>query len=1711
PAVTLDTACSTSLVLIHLACQGLLSGDCDIALAGGVSIRALDKKGYWYEQGMLHSPDGHCRAFDANAQGCNFGNGVGIVVLKRLAEAAADGDTIHAVIKGSSINNDGAGKAGYTAPSSDGQAQVIRTALEMAEVEPETITYIETHGTATTLGDPVEIEGLKSAFNSEKKHFCRIGSVKTNIGHLNHAAGVAGFIKTVLALKYQLIPPSLHFESPNPKIDLENSPFTVNTELTRWKRDRYPLRAGVSSFGIGGTNAHVILEEAPEGTRGLAPLSKRKYQLILLSAKTETALERMTTNLANHLKEKPGIRLADASYTLQVGREAFKYRKMIVVSNINDAIRCLAPGEDPSSPGSGSIHTGTARDNNRLVFMFSGQGSQYVNMGLGLYQSEPVFREEMDRCFEILKPLMDYDIKEILYWSEQSDRSDRSDSLINQTEIAQPLLFVFEYALAKLLMHWGIKPYAMIGHSIGEYAAACLSGVFSLEAALKVVALRGKLMQQVPPGAMLSVSLSEDELKTLLNQHDQLALAAVNAPSLCVVSGPYEALEAFERLLTAKNCECRRLHTSHAFHSPMMDPVLEKFAAALKEISLNKPQLPYLSNVSGKWITLEEAVSPEYWVTHLRRTVLFSRGLSLLLNEPDTIFIELGPGRSLSTFVNKHGSKKPGQKVIGLVKHPKEEDADDYYLLNKIGQLWLHGEAVDWSRFHPEEKPQRIPLPTYPFEGRHYRLETDILKVGVNMFSRQQELSKRGDLTGWFYTPSWKRTTVPVYEPGAQESPLNWLFFIENSGFSERLLSRLKQTRAGDSITLVRVGTEFGPAGEGVYTVDPKQSSHYFSLLAELKQQGRIPRRIIHLWNITTAASDDPGSSGFEDRENQGFYSLLYLAQALGKEGIDQEVGLTVLTDYMQDVSGEERLLPLKAALLGPAMVIPLEYPNIRCTTIDVVVPAPGSKRDRQLIDRLIAEFFTKSPDHIIAYRNHYRLAQTIEPVPLKDSAEKTPCLKQGGVYLITGGLGGIGLVLALHLAKSVQAKLILTGRSALPPKEQWQEWLDTHSPQDEISIKIQKILELDQAGSRVMCCSADTADYSSMQAVISRAENQWGPINGVIHAAGVPGGGMIQLKTPAQANNVLTPKVKGTLVLDRLLKDHELDFFILCSSINSILPMLGQVDYFAANAFLDAFAHYKTAVDDTFTVSINWDTWQEVGMAVNAAKQLSQRGQQPTSQTGEPGQHPLLERYIQENHQEVYITHLDLSKHWVLQEHKAAGLGKGLAPGVAFLEMARQAFEKHAENKTVEISEAYFLNPLLVGENEKKETRLILEKQSHGYDFLVQSRTPAHQDNWQKHAAGKITVLESEESPIIHDIKAIAAKCNKEQGKITEKEEQPQAGLLAFGPRWDSIRWVKCGENQGLALIQLNNDFGKDLEFYKLHPALLDCATGFLFRYIYEGSAYIPFSYKKLRINAPLPAKIYSYSRLVDDGQTGKESLKFDITIMNEGGAELVDIKEFTMLEVSEEVKAKIKGKDADTAASPGERRSNEQEEFLKNGILPQEGVEVFKRILGATLPQVVVSTVDLPIRIKSNNVTPPLLVREDSKQDNRSRPVEARPEISSVYVAPRSENERIIAGIWQELLGIDKVGIHDDFFELGGDSLNIVQLNGKLKKILKQDIPVAAMFRYLTIHSFSQYLYREENGKKGAGQEMSRSNVIEESKSRLKTRISRRSRAAN
>jgi amino acid adenylation domain-containing protein/non-ribosomal peptide synthase protein (TIGR01720 family) len=705
--VTVQTACSTSLVAVHLACQSLLHGECDIALAGGVSVAVPQKSGYLYQEGGIVSPDGHCRTFDARAQGTVGGCGGGVVVLKRLDEAIADKDHIYALIKGSATNNDGSLKVGYTAPSVDGQTRVIKAAQQMAEVEAETITYIEAHGTGTPLGDPIEVAALTQAFRSstEKKSFCAIGSVKTNIGHLDAAAGIAGLIKTVLALKHRLIPPSLNFERPNPQIAFEESPFYVNTALSRWEVVDIPRRAGVSAFGVGGTNAHVILEEAP-APEPVTP--SRPWQLLLLSARTATALKTSAANLAGYLKRSSALNLADVAYTLQTGRKPFTHRLMLLCRDIHGAVDVLERMDAEQ------VLTAVAPAEKRSVaFLFPGQGSQYIHMASDLYQVEPIFREQVDLCSNILDLYLGMDLRKVLY--PEAEPTPEAIERLNQTEIAQPALFVIEYALARLWMSLGVQPEAMIGHSVGEYVAACLAGVFSLEDALKLIAARGRLMQQLPRGKMLAVSLPQEEIIPLLGE--QLSLAAVNGPSRCIVSGPIEAIDALERLLGEQSVVCRQLHTSHAFHSAMMEPALAPFTELVKQVPLSPPAIPFISNLTGRPITAGEATDPGYWARHMRQTVRFADGMrTLLAEDPSRVLLEVGPGHALSAMVTQHPQASREQIILSSLRHPQIQCSDDAFLLQALGRLWLAGVSIDWPGFYARERRQRLPLPTYPFE-----------------------------------------------------------------------------------------------------------------------------------------------------------------------------------------------------------------------------------------------------------------------------------------------------------------------------------------------------------------------------------------------------------------------------------------------------------------------------------------------------------------------------------------------------------------------------------------------------------------------------------------------------------------------------------------------------------------------------------------------------------------------------------------------------------------------------------------------------------------------------------------------------------------------------------------------------------------------------------------------------------------------------------
>ncbi|MCA0354198.1 MAG: SDR family NAD(P)-dependent oxidoreductase [Chloroflexi bacterium] len=1204
PSVVVQTFCSTSLVAVHMACQSLLNYECDMALAGGVAISVPHGTGYVYQEGGIVSPDGQCRTFDADGQGSVMSNGAGVVALKRLDQAVADGDHVYAVIRGSAVNNDGIRKVGYTAPGLEGQSSVIAEALAHAGVDPATVGYLEAHGTATALGDSIELAATIKAYKqqTDQTQYCALGSVKPNVGHLDRAAGVTGLIKTVLALKHREIPPSLNFEQASPEIDLSNSPFFVNTALRPWETDgRTPRRAGVSSFGLGGTNAHVVLQETP-----LEAPSGQSYpqQLLLLSAKTDSALQTMAANLASFLRAYPEVDLADVAHTLQVGRTAFNHRRALVARDRDDAIAQLE-----AAGVRGLTANQTDRDRS-VAFLFPGVGDHYAGMAADLYTHEARFRVVVDECCTLLNPLLDQDLLAVLY--PESGRGNGAPAAgldfrqllaglpagtpagtLHQTALAQPAVFVVEYALVQLLASWGIRPQALLGYSLGEYVAATVAGVLSLEDALRLVALRARLIQNLPAGSMLAVSLGEDDARRYVR--GDVALAAVNSPSASILAGPAAALEAVARQCAADEVACRWLETSHAFHSAMLEPARAALTDLTCSLTLNPPAIPYVSNVTGTWITVEEATDPDYWARHMCQTVRFAAGAGALLEGEPALILEVGPGQALASFVKQHSacSRERMGQILSVLPTSHGRQAELAHVLETLGRLWLAGVNIDWAAFSAGEQRRRLSLPTYPFERQRYWVDADAHGKSGSSLANDEFLNSAdriADVGDWFFVPSWKRTSPPSPILGA---PLfadqhTWLLLVDDSGLGLVLAERLKQH--GQTVVTIAPGAAFAATDPASYTVRPAEREDYISVIKKLAREGIEPSRVLHLWLASPAELADESPTEVDSILERGFYSLLALTQALGNQGVER-CEVNVVTTGVHAVVGQEAVNATKSTVIGPCKIIPQEHPNLTARSIDVIW-APDRQGCEELVDRLVVELASTPTGAVIALRGQHRWVQAYEQIHLPEFSHPHARLRDQGVYVITGGLGGIGLALAEYLVASVRAKVVLIGRTALPSRERWDDIIAAEGTESGTGHRVHCLRQLEAGGAEVLVLQADVADAGQIAAAIDQAVARFGAINGVFHAAGVPGVGLMQLKTAEAAASVLAPKVQGTLAIAQAVRSLPLDFLVLFSSVAAAAGGgQGQADYCAANIFLDSYAqlHHR---DHGVTISIGWGEW---------------------------------------------------------------------------------------------------------------------------------------------------------------------------------------------------------------------------------------------------------------------------------------------------------------------------------------------------------------------------------------------------------------------------------------------------------------------------------------------------------------------------------------
>ncbi|MBL8901606.1 MAG: SDR family NAD(P)-dependent oxidoreductase [Planctomycetes bacterium] len=1674
PSINVQTACSTSLVAVHVAIQSLLSGECDMALAGGVTISLPHGRGYTYHENEILAIDGRCRPFDADSSGTLFGSGSAVVVLRRLEDALKDGDHVYAVVKGSAINNDGALKVGYLAPSVDGQAQAIAEALTLSGVEADSIDYVEAHGTATKVGDPIEVAALTQAFraSSTKTGFCGLGSVKSNIGHLDTAAGAASLIKVALALEHQELPASLHYRAPNPEIDFAKSPFYVNAALKSWPRGARPRRAGVNSLGVGGTNAHVIVEEAPLVRSARA---RRPLQLLCLSARTPSALDAATERLRAHLAERPELSLADVAWTLQVGRESFAHRRSLVARDTSEALRLLA--EKPRERVSSSQ---TDTSEKTLAFLLPGGGAQYVGMGRGLYESEPIYRQHLDACLALLSAELQTKLRRLLLQSPCSPEERAAwRKELERPSVQLPALFATEYSLARFWMSLGLEPQALLGHSMGENTAACLAEVLSLKDAMGLVALRGQLFERVEKGGMLSVNLAPDALRALLPE--ELSLAVVNAPELCVASGRRAALDALEATLKERGVDFTKIHIDIAAHSALLEPILPEFRAYLRSIRLSPPRIPFVSNRTGTWITDAQATDPEYWVQHLRGTVLFSSCVQTLIEDRSRLFLEVGPGNTLSSLTRLHGDPALGKRVMNSLRHHDEQVDDLEFTLGVLGKLWGAGAKPDWRALHGEDQRLRVSLPGYPFERSRFWIEPG-QRAAAAESEESHPLTRQAELEKWFHAPRWVASELGASE--LPKEPLRWLCFEDEAGVAESVRQAL--VARGHRVVRVRAGLRYEEVGADEFVVCPTEAADYVELLDRLEERGLTPQRIVHAWALTEDESTAVTTTFFHVMQEHGFYSLLFLGQALAHLAPTEPIHLCVLTNGMQQVEHEGLPHPVKACVLGPVKVIPREVANVTAASIDLDWPIDarhvGAKRKALLASAqrsLLAELASPRPASLSAWRDGKRFVQELAPAPIAAApAEKLPVREQG-TYLVTGGLGGIGLAIAQHLASRARVRFALVARHALPPRDTWSRWLASHDAHDATSQRLRRLLELEAQGAEVLVGAADVANPLELGAFLAEVRQRWGRLHGVIHAAGVVEDGVLPSKTPASVDRVFAPKIQGTLQLEELLAGETLDFFVAFSSTSAWLGPAGQIDYTAANAFLDAFAQHRTAKTKQRTLAIGWGVWSEVGMAARLVEPNPEPARTDRNGHHEASAlHPLLGKCLVREPREIaYLARYRSDALWLLDEHRLAD-GTALIPGTGYLELARAAADL---GDALAIRDLSFLSPLVVAEGEERAVlvRLAAEPDA-SWRFEVSSRAAGAPDDeeWQLHAQARLERAGANaRAPLA--LAELRARC----GTIANDALDAQKKQLRFGPRWNVVQELRFGNGEALALLELPAAFRDELATYKLHPALLDLATGFALRLLARDGEradevfYAPLGYARVRVHGALPARVVSHARLSAKRPASAELALFDIAIADEAGRVLLEIEEFALRRFAASTalgSAHQKNRAGRAAAKGGTRGAHVDptlQRMVEQGIRPKEGAEAFERVLASGRSgSILVSSID-PAALRA------ALEQKEREDENPQTAAFARPALASDFLAPRDEIEQGLAKLWQELLGVEQVGVQDDFFALGGYSLIAVRLFARVKKTWKVEFPLAVLFEAPTIELLAARL-RDELG---------------------------------
>lgn len=1678
PSATVLSACSSSLMAVHLACNAIRAGDCEMAVAGGVDVEFPYHRGYIPIPGSITSMDGVVRAFDAKTTGTNFGNGVGAVLLKPLSAAQRDGDTIHAVILGSALNNDGSRKVGFSAPSVSGQSECILRALTTSGVQPREIGYVETHGTGTRVGDPIEVAGLIDAFRTANdgdlpNQYCGIGSVKSNIGHLGQAAGISSLIKAILILRHDLIPASINVTNPNPAVDWENSPFYLNTEPRPWpaEPDR-PRRIAVSSFGVGGTNAHVIIGDPPAQERRA---ETRTHEVLLWSAMDRTAESALRERLADHFDGLPDDRFGDAAYTLRVGRSVKPVRAALVATDAADAAAGLR------SVGRVTVGDGVAR---RTVFAFPGQGAQFPGMCRDLYDTEPMFRGGCDAAFEILAPLLGHDVAEV--WRTATDPAD-----LGRTEVAQPLLYVLEYTLAHCLMRWGVTPSALIGHSLGELVAAAVAGVFDFGSGLRAVAGRARAMAEMPTGTMLAVAADPGSVAGLLT--DDLVLAAVNGPGQTVLAGPDDAVADAAAALTGRGIATRTLVTSHAYHSPSMARAAQRFEAALGELRLNPPTIPVISAATGAVLDERDAVSPAFWANQLVTPVRFDAAATTLFADGPRTVVEVGPGRTVSSLLRGRSDLR---STDGRVVATVGRDTESGRLAQALAKLWVDGVPVTYWNDDDGRGYRRVAVPGYPYQRRSYWLEplprsggraAIAPAEGTRTTGGTASTASTASIEGTENTESTEGTGAPnarpvngtaeVGDPGttADTSGRRWrtaeVAWVRDTSVTAvdtepgtgvvllpadrdraRIMRGLLQRAGLRGARVVDVRTGAVQRRTGIDPTDPAAWTAHLD-----RADGTGPVTVVHAALPTPPTDSDAPAEGLLDTLT-GVVAALRAAAAFRRR-TRRPTRLLVVGSRLVDVTGGEPVDPVGAAVVALLRSAAHEHPDIRCGVVDV-----GT---RPAVDAVTAAL-ARDDLPVQAVRGASRWLPHLLPVA-DGPARVAQRIRHRGTYLITGGLGGLGLVVARALAESgLNPTLALLGRTPVAAR----------ADADEVN---RALAELAEAGAQVEVVTGDVTDPASLRAVVDAVQERWGPVSGVVHSAGVPGGGLLERRTAEEMRAVLRPKIDGLHALETVFADRApLDFLVVFSSVAAVGGMYGSGDYAAANAYLDAWCATR-AGGHRLTMSVQWPGWAEVGMlARSPAGQALLTGtgsgadvtaQAPPRSTSNgaaangasrndaplPGAEVVLERVR------------EVGGDWEFDEHVFEGTP--VIPGTGLLQIVALAGREVVDGADwpVEIRDLVFLAPL-VGDR-RRRIRALARPLRRGHKVIVQSRGDGTDEAWSDHATATVVAATVPDPPTL---------TLPDQGPMSEETDATLAGWVAFGPRWETMTDVRGHDAERFARLVLDERYHGDFAEHPVHPAIVDVAAGVLTDLV-PGRPYAPFIYRRVTVLASLTGDVWVHARFSDQSRTERRAVDFDVYDTATGKL-LMRVESFAMREVLGQAFGAAAQVDAPAPREHTSRAPTIDREIPVDQLLPGEGAAAFLRLLRGDQPPVVM--VDLPgagLRIPGMPwadapPAPPVVAPAapgPGSTATRTAAVgvtstkDAEP-AAAATAAPTADAGDVLTALqelWTAALGTPDIGPDDDFFAVGGNSLAAVQLTARMNAHFGTDLGAGTLFDYPTL----------------------------------------------